>query len=130
MKDLLSNSGLKISTEIETFYAGHFWIKHNPKVRSKFAKELIKLVRLPLLSYAALILLLKKESSFTKCFRSKNYLKNVINNVPKKSINTFSNESQNLLFLNFLYALVYKKNTLVCEEIVLLCTEINIIKIL
>ena len=78
IKNVLSNSGLKLSSEIEVYNAAERWIKHDPNERIKFAVKLIKLVRLPLLSSAGLNLLLKTENSFTKCPESKEYLKRVI----------------------------------------------------
>ena len=74
VKDVLSNSGLNISTEIDIFNAGDGWIKHDPKERSKFALEIIKLVRLPLISSTSLDSLLKTENSFSKCLSSNEYI--------------------------------------------------------
>ena len=92
--DLLSNDELKISSEIEVFTAGDSWIKHDAKERTKFAKELIKLVRLPLLSSAALDFLLKTENSFSKCLRSKQYIENTFSDRQNKSSCTMSNRCQ------------------------------------
>ena len=95
MKDLLSNSGLNISSEIEVFHAGHFWIKHAPKARNKFATELSKSVRLPLLSSAALDLLLKNDSSFAKYLKNNNHVKQLTNNLEDKPSTTSAKEYQN-----------------------------------
>ena len=93
--DLLSNDELKISSEIEVFTAGDSWIKNDPEERSKFSSELIKLIRLPLLSSAAINTLLKTENSFTKCLRSKQYMENAFSDRQNKSSYTVSNNCQN-----------------------------------
>ena len=95
IKDLLSDSGLKISSEIEVYNAAERWIKHEPKERIKFAIELIKLVRLPLLSSAVLQSLLKNKNSFLKCLKSKIYIKNVIGKNKNKTFDHFSSCYQN-----------------------------------
>ena len=100
LKDLLSDSGLKLSSEIEVFNAADLWIKHDANERSRFAIELLKLVRFPLLSPAALDLLVKKENSFTKSLRSNEYLNKVVGKHKNKAFNTFSNDCQNRYYGN------------------------------
>ena len=95
IKELLLNDRLKISSELEIFNASDSWIQHDTNERSIFAIELIKLIRLPLLSSAALNSLLKGDNSFSKCKRSKQYIESVISKYKCKSYNTFSNEWQN-----------------------------------
>ena len=70
---------------MELVVAVDSWIKHNHKQRGKFAKELIKQIRLPLLSKACLENLLTDYSSFSNCADSKTYINNAIDN---KSIDT------------------------------------------
>ena len=61
---ILSSSQLNISTELEVFKAAHDWLRCSIVERSKFAKELLFKVRLPLLSNHALDSVLSKDSSF------------------------------------------------------------------
>ena len=63
---ILDSSELWISSEIEVFNAADRWLSHNIKERSKFAKELLMKVRLPLLSQHALRRILNKSSVFSK----------------------------------------------------------------
>ena len=51
---LLSRSTLDITSELEIFKAGNRWVGFKGKERSKFAKDLLMKVRLPLLSEHAL----------------------------------------------------------------------------
>ena len=95
IKDFLSNDGLKISTEIEIFNVADCWIQHNSKERSKFAIELIKLVRLPLLSSASLNSLLNTENSFSKCRRSKEHINSIFK---EKQFNILSKDCQSRYF--------------------------------
>ena len=60
---LISNSGLKVSSEVQTFNAADSWINYKPKEKSKYAVKLIESVRLSLLSQAALHSLLTSENS-------------------------------------------------------------------
>ena len=68
---ILSSSGLNVTSELEVAQAVNSWIEHDPKSRSRFTLELIKTVRLPLLSTAALKTLLESETSFSKCEKSR-----------------------------------------------------------
>lgn len=71
---LLSNDGLRVSTEVEIFKAASDWIELSLKERSKFSTELVKLVRFSFLSSACLNLLLNTENSFSKCPKSKEHI--------------------------------------------------------
>ena len=62
--ELLSSSGLQITSEIEVFAAADRWISHNPGKRNKHAENLLLQVRFPLLSDYAVELILRKTSSF------------------------------------------------------------------
>ena len=61
---ILSSEQLNITTELEVFKAADNWLNYNVLERSKFAKELLFTVRLPLLSDHALNSVLCKDSSF------------------------------------------------------------------
>ena len=63
VKKILQSSKLCITSEIEVFYAANDWVGHNSEQRSKFAKDLLLSVRLPLLSKPALTYLLQGTSS-------------------------------------------------------------------
>ena len=76
---VLYSSNLNISSEVEIFNAADGWINHDADQRCKFAKELIKKVRLHLLSSAALNNLLSNENWFSKSSHSKIYIENVMN---------------------------------------------------
>ena len=61
---ILSTSQLNITSELEIFNSAEVWLRYNIVERSKFAKQLLFTVRLPLLSDNALDSVLLKESSF------------------------------------------------------------------
>ena len=63
VKKILQSSNLCITSEIEVFHAANYWVCHNSEQRSKFAKDLLLSVRLPLLSEPALTYLLQDTSS-------------------------------------------------------------------
>ena len=75
---ILADSRLNLSSEMEVFNAADTWMKHNPNCRSKFAFELIKLVRLPLLSKSDVNSISKTESCFYKCSKSMEYIKSTL----------------------------------------------------
>ena len=106
MKDVLANSELKISSEIETFEAGDSWIRHD-KTRRNFAKELVKLIRFPLLSPAALKMLLKSRSGLLKSSKSRQLVTNMIkNNNKNKLSNDFSNNLQNRHYIQKMFYVI------------------------
>ena len=67
---ILSSSDLNITSELEVAKAVNSWIEHDPESRSKLTIDLVKTIRLPLLSTAALNTLLNAET-FSKCAESK-----------------------------------------------------------
>ena len=77
---LLSSSDLDISSEMELINFADSWIKYDTAKRSKFAIQLIKEIRLPLLSNAALESLLSDDISFSKCDDSNKYIRSAISN--------------------------------------------------
>ena len=91
-KKLLSSSELNITSEMELVIAVDSWIKNDYKQRKKFAKELIKQIRIPLLSKACLENLLAGYSSFSNCEESKRYINKAIYDKP---INTYDRNSIN-----------------------------------
>ena len=60
---LLSSSGLNIDSELQVFNAADSWLSHDITERSKYAKDLLSKVRLPLLSIPALKNVLERVSS-------------------------------------------------------------------
>ena len=66
LKRVLSSDQLDISSEIEVFNIADAWINYNYKERSKFAKDLLLKVRLPLMSESVLDSLMVKDSAFNK----------------------------------------------------------------
>ena len=88
-KRVLSSSGLNITSELEVFKAAVSWINKNSKQRRTLAKGLIKKIRLPLLSCAALSKLLKKESPFSQCAESRKYIEKANND---KTVSKFDHD--------------------------------------
>ena len=84
---ILDSSELNIHTEVEVFNAVNTWLKHNSKERSKYAKQLLLKIRLPLLSEHALKYILDKVSPFSK----KNELMYLLNEVMNKKQTAFQN---------------------------------------
>ena len=54
VKKILSSSGLNIDSELQVFNAADSWLSHDINERSKYANDLLSMVRLPLLSISAL----------------------------------------------------------------------------
>ena len=77
---ILSSSGLLITSELEVYGANDIWLSYNIVERSKFAKDLLLKVRLPLLSDETLKYLLKESSSFTNNDACMGKLENTLNN--------------------------------------------------
>lgn len=71
---------------MEFVTAAESWIKYDYEQKDKFVKELIKQVRLPLLSKACLENLLADNSSFSNCNDSKRQKNNSVDN---NSIDTY-----------------------------------------
>ena len=85
---ILDNSELDIHSEVEIFNAANIWLNHNIEERSKYAKQLLLKVRLPLLSEPALEYILDNVLSLYKNRDWVNMLKTVLVN---KSINSQNN---------------------------------------
>ena len=95
IKEVLLSSELNISSEIEVFNAADSWIKHDFKHRSKFALELLKTVRLSLLTSVALRSLLERDNVFSNYFDCTEYIKTKINKEKVRSIQRASEVIQN-----------------------------------
>ena len=78
MKKIFASSSLNISSEHELVGVANDWIKYDTNQRSKYAIELIKKIRLPLLSYAALYSILKGKTSFSECVKCIEHINNAI----------------------------------------------------
>ena len=75
---ILSSSQLNIHSELEVINAATKWLRYNAKVRSKFTKQLLLTVRLPLLSDDAINYILTKTSLFTENTECVNVLQEVL----------------------------------------------------
>ena len=89
VKKILASSELNIHSEVDVFNAAIYWLKHNIEERSKYVKQLLLKVRLPLLSEHALKYILDEELSFSNKNECMSVLKEVI---AKKGI-TFQNNT-------------------------------------
>ena len=68
IKKILSSSGLNIDSELQVFNAADSWLCHGITERSKYAKDLLSMVRLPLLSIPALKEVLDRVSlNYPEC---------------------------------------------------------------
>ena len=95
-RKLCASSNLNTTSEMEIVNAAESWIKHNPKARSGFAVDLLKQVRLPLLSPAAINNLLREKNSFSRCKKCREYMKSAPRSVEKQlSIDPASVNLQN-----------------------------------
>ena len=74
-RKICTSSHLNTTTEIEVAKAVDTWVKHDTKERSRLAIELIKTIRLPLMSTAAKNALLLYYSSFSSCKKCVRYVK-------------------------------------------------------
>ena len=63
IKKILSSSELNIDLELQVFNVADSWLSHDITERSKYAKDLLSMVRLPLLSIPALKQVLDRVSS-------------------------------------------------------------------
>ena len=91
LKKILQSSKLHITSELEVFYAANNWISYNIEERSKFAKDALLTVRLPLLSEPALKYLLNKTAKILQT----NECKKIIESVVEKRDNFFNKLSRN-----------------------------------
>ena len=88
---ILTSYELNLHSEIEVINAANLWLKYNINERSKYAKQLLLTVRLPLLSDHALKNILNNTSSFTENDECVEILKEILAN--KESF--FKNKSSN-----------------------------------
>ena len=75
---IFASSSLNITSEKELVNAANLWIKHDSKERGNHAIELIKKIRLTLLSVAALKSVLKEENSFSNDAECLEHINSVI----------------------------------------------------
>ena len=73
---LCESTELHTTSEIEIIRAANTWINYRIEERGKFAIDLIKTIRLPLLSQAAKNNLMRKKNSFSTCKKCVEYIKN------------------------------------------------------
>ena len=85
-KKILSSGGLNIDSELQVFNAADSWLSHDITQRSKYAKDLLSMVRLPLLSIPALKQVLNRVSS--KYHKCANTIEAVL--VKKQQVHPFS----------------------------------------
>ena len=83
---ILSSSGLNIDSELQVFSAADSWLSHDITERSKHEKDLLSMVRLPLLSIPALKQALNRVSS--KYHECANTIKAIL--VKKQQLHPFS----------------------------------------
>ena len=98
IKEILLSSSLKISTEVETFSAIESWIGHDSSERLKYAKELINLVRLQLLTHAALKFLLARKSDFAQNESIQTCLSKIIETKNNNHVSNTTSDVQNRHF--------------------------------
>ena len=106
-KEILLMSELKVSSEIQVFNFANAWIQHATKERSKFALELLKTVRLPLLTSEALESLLHdSDNAFVKSVECTRYIQKVIDDKEDTSVQQSSNVCQQRYY-NRIYMTAY-----------------------
>ena len=91
--NILASSELHIDSEVQVLNAADEWVSHNNKERSKFAKQLLLKVRLPLLSDYAIDSILCKSLSFNKAIECVELLRQV-----KENRNVFYEHKPNKFF--------------------------------
>jgi len=77
MKKLCLNSSINTSSELEVLHAIDVWINHDSQLRSRFGFDLLKTVRLHLISDAALSKLLDKKDSIVNFHNINQYTNSV-----------------------------------------------------
>ena len=82
-KKILSSSGLMLTSEVEVFNALEDWVSRDEERRKEFAVELVRKVRLHLLSKAILDSLLAGKSCLLKNTECRDYIENVRSNKVK-----------------------------------------------
>ena len=111
IKNICLSCSLKITSEIEVIKFADSWIKHDEFERRQYAINLIKTIRLPLLSNAALLSLLQNKNSFSNCKISSKYIKNSISNRNSDSFDTDSVDYQNRYFSQNRFHMLVPCNT-------------------
>ena len=96
VKRICKSQNLKISSELEVLNFIDAWIKHNQVKRSKYTLDLLKTIKLPLLTVTALNQILKGKSSFSKCLKCQSHIKNAISN--KHNLDPTSDKCQSRYF--------------------------------
>ena len=103
---ILRSSNLEITSELEVFEGADTWLRYNKIKRSKFAKDLLLKVRLPLLSDHAVNHILQKPSVFNEIDECVIILKKVLESkeyfYPRKFIDFYTNRYCNQKSFNIL----------------------------
>ena len=89
LKKILYRSSLLVTTEIEVYQAVTKWINHDFIEREKFAKKLLHIIRLPLLTENAL----KKILTEKNCFKENKDSLAVVNDILKGNFDFYRNKS-------------------------------------
>ena len=76
--NLVASSQLKIDSEIEVFNAVTDWIKYKKSEREQFICDLLKLVRLPLLTKELLVDVVQAHPLCSSCFKCKKIILNAL----------------------------------------------------
>ena len=105
---ILHSSDLHITSELEVFNSANLWLNYNFGERKKYAKDLLKTVRLSLLSDHSLKYILKESSSFAKIEDCVTVLKKILKN--KENLI----ETNSSLFCTHRYCRHNKFNLIVC----------------
>ena len=127
VKRILYSSQLHITSELEVFNASDAWIRHNTENRSKFAKDLLLFVRLPLLSDHALnYLLSNKDSMICKQDECKSIIQSVLLKKEKLAINRSTRNFTSRYCNQNLFDILICENSVDFESIIIV--EKDIIK--
>ena len=105
-KSIISRSDLNVSTEIEVFNALVSWIEHDEKTRGKFGFDLLKMVRLPLLSSEFIKNVVKKHSLFVNCQNCRDHIDSILVEKSKGTeltLEDFQNENRCCMHESFAF---------------------------
>ena len=91
LKTFISRSTIRVSSEIEVFDAIVNWIKYDKQYRKTFMCELLKTVRLPMLSSKIIRKLIKGNKLCQSCRKCCNHIENMI--AIKQSLNKLFTKS-------------------------------------
>ena len=81
MKRIISSSNLHITSEIEVFSAANEWVSYRLDERTKHAKSVLSLIRLPLLTEPALVQVLNKSTSFHEADECLTLINEILENI-------------------------------------------------